>query len=269
MKVRGMFVPALAAGLLSLTVLGNAQTFAQQNTTTALPFEFLNTGTLSTSGLTLIGNGTLPITAAAPSSAAVTFYFTASAPLLGYTGPTGPGSSVNANLTVNNAVVQGPTSALTGAGNYDTNLMDATAGPTFVYTVAGTQTIGGTTFNNGATLLSVFLSGGNFQFSAEGLTGRTANVIQSSGAGGTTVTYASDFLNLARQQSQTASFAFNDASSMNSVNANGVLNTNKYNGTGIFSLNIPASQTPEPGAIAMLVGMGVSGSAFVLRRRRK
>ena len=264
MKVRGMFVPALAAGLLSLTVLSNAQTFAQQNTTTQRPFEFLNSGTQSTSGLTTTGNAS----AAAAGTMPVTFYFTDSAPLLGYTGPTGPINSIFANLTINNAVVTAPTSGLTVAGNYDTNLTDTTSGPTFIYTVAGTQTVGGMTFNNGADLLSVFLAGGNFQFSAEGTTGRTANIIQSTGAGGTLVTYASDFLNLTNQRQQTVSYAFNDATAQNNVNANGVLNTNTYNGTGIFSLNIPASQTPEPGAIAMLVGMGVSGSAFVLRRRR-
>lgn len=38
---------------------------------------------------------------------------------------------------------------------------------------------------------------------------------------------------------------------------------------GAFSARVfSPTATPEPGAIAMLVGMGISGSAFILRRRR-
>jgi hypothetical protein len=40
-------------------------------------------------------------------------------------------------------------------------------------------------------------------------------------------------------------------------------------GRAQYQGNTDVSAVPEPGTIAMLVGMGISGSAFVLRRRRK
>jgi len=40
--------------------------------------------------------------------------------------------------------------------------------------------------------------------------------------------------------------------------------------SGSFTLTVtPLATTPEPGSVALLVGLGLSGSAFALRRRRK
>ena len=43
------------------------------------------------------------------------------------------------------------------------------------------------------------------------------------------------------------------------------------NGTGSLTLQVGAASaaTPEPGSVALLIGMGLTGSAMVRRRRRK
>lgn len=79
------------------------------------------------------------------------------------------------------------------------------------------------------------------------------------------VTFTSDFVNLdgPKYTAQAASFTTSNFTGF-SLASNGWLNS----GTGAFNGNFSIAQVPEPGTLAMLMGFGVAGSLFVVRRRR-
>ena len=52
-------------------------------------------------------------------------------------------------------------------------------------------------------------------------------------------------------------------------NGSNYSNTLGYNGIEVFTITSEVAATPEPGTITLFVGMGLSGSVFVKRRRRQ
>ena len=50
--------------------------------------------------------------------------------------------------------------------------------------------------------------------------------------------------------------------------ADNITYANGSNGQGAFRVTVTPAATPEPGSIALLVGMSISGAGFLIRRRR-
>lgn len=107
------------------------------------------------------------------------------------------------------------------------------------------------------------------------ITGPTGNGptggISGDNTSGGTVTYSSDLVSSAILNGGTNSYSWSlDSITPPVTEDGGVINIDftSFSSTisGLFSYT--PTNVPEPGAVAMLIGMGVSGSLFVIRRRR-
>lgn len=80
------------------------------------------------------------------------------------------------------------------------------------------------------------------------------------------VSFASDFVNLGspKYAAQAYSITTTSQDPKFGLDDNGWLKTS----TGAYNGNFSIAEVPEPGALAMLIGFGVSGSLFIIRRRR-
>jgi len=80
------------------------------------------------------------------------------------------------------------------------------------------------------------------------------------------VTFASDFVDLGgpKYVAQAYSITTTSQDPKFALDSNGWLKTS----TGAYNGNFSIAEVPEPGTLAMLIGFGVSGSLFVIRRRR-
>jgi hypothetical protein len=70
------------------------------------------------------------------------------------------------------------------------------------------------------------------------------------------------------QNPEAFTFSFSGGATL-ACNANGRANSGSFAGNGNYSAGPNTTGVPEPGAIGMLVGTGVTGTLFMLRRRRK
>lgn len=96
-----------------------------------------------------------------------------------------------------------------------------------------------------------------------------------SGGGGSSYTSNQAFgFTLGANGSGVMAGGMNDALYINGVGTggifksnNGIINTSGGNGEIVLSYTVVA--VPEPGSVALLVGMGISGAGFLVRRRRR
>ncbi len=66
---------------------------------------------------------------------------------------------------------------------------------------------------------------------------------------------------------RTGAFSFSSGGNLNCVS--GVLQSGNFGGNGNFAASAAAAGVPEPGAVTMLLGTGVAGGLFMMRRRRR
>ena len=137
----------------------------------------------------------------------------------------------------------------------------------FTYTGAAPLTVGFTTYNAGANLLS-----GTFtNATIVGITGGTSGNFSASTGAGSIISLASDFLDFSGANSFDFSIGFNAMTSPFGVsNAQSALNTFRAATGGSFGTDSAAmtATIPEPASWALMV-TGFGGLGVALRRRRK
>ncbi len=178
---------------------------------------------------------------------------------------------VNTNITITDLGVFDAATSGTGAAHplggtlvvslYNTDTQSVVAGLSgFTFTAASPGTlIGGNLFkavNGGA---GVAIGPGNYTIVASGFSGKDQNG-NSLLSGFTADTYYSGNLITIN----TTQFRYNAAGNPGDSFPTGTLSGQLNAGTIRFNAN-----TPEPGALAMLGGLSVTGAGMLLRRRRK
>lgn len=278
--------PLLAAGLFLSQIHASQAvvvTFANVNLTSNSTFTLtpVGTGLTPNGGTGVYTSSTLTGT----DTSTATFFFSntsGSVPTLQAT-PFGAANPINATFTLTAATNQnGDATGLTGA-------TQEFSSQTFSIRARGPQVINGINIANNANLLTeTILTGsavnngtppGANAFQA-GLLSGTLNTTNPSFSGGdvitgpgslrSLVTFTSDFVNFAGSDTKGFSFGFASAQPFYQLNSDSVGNLyiRNFTAAGVGNFNAQFA-VPEPGSVALMVGMGVSGSAFLLRRRRR
>ena len=167
-----------------------------------------------------------------------------------------------------NAVSSGATTTSGGL------LIEPFSTASWTFKVMGNQTFGAFTFLDGQNLLtgtSVPSVPGNTTGSLSGTPGGNSATFGGSDAPPVgpltnTVTFTSDFINYTGASSKAYGFSFSSVFMNYSAGPGGTVAPFTAAGTGTFSA---ISGVPEPGAVAMLAGLGVTGSLFAFRRLRR
>jgi hypothetical protein len=193
------------------------------------------------------------------SQAQVPFTFTSSNDAAGLNG----GTTVSSPGT---GVITGTGAPASGASFVDTpgDQLVAITTPTNIrpFTITPTGVGGTATFDDPFSVtIDLTSNGDTVPFVFNGF--RLAGTLDNTGLGSDTVYFTS--LNL-------STITHNVGGANFSINLSGFTppgTTGSLTPDGTLSFFVQSSTVPEPGTVAMLIGMGVSGSAFVLRRRRK
>jgi len=136
----------------------------------------------------------------------------------------------------------------------------------FTYTGAAPLTVGFTTYNTGANLLSGSFTNGVIV----GATGGTAGFFSASTGGGSAISMASDFIDFVASTKFDLSVGLNALSSpFGQSNAQSALNSFRAAGNGSFGADAPGitATIPEPASWALMVG-GFGALGATMRRRR-
>ncbi len=228
MKVRNLFLPAVAAGLMSIGGMSHAQVL----------FNYTSSTVFNSTGTNVFNAGPVQLTVGPEVGTNDNAIF--------------PGTDVTIGAIVATANPNAPNVIIDQF--FTTTLtvlpLGVFAGTQSVYTIMGEvqTTVNGTQVNN----TFIGINSGQLPQTVNTTVGLNNLTLTTSG-----FTTINDNDQSIHQQS--AKFA-------------GISNPGDTPAGG-FTIHISGAQgqttnTPEPGAVAMLVGMGVSGSAFVLRRRR-
>ncbi len=118
-------------------------------------------------------------------------------------------------------------------------------------------TVGGT--------LSGALGGNSATFSGSDLPSGSA-------LGANTVTFSSNYLDFTSAMNKAFAYSFSNVVPILGLGGNfpfQYINAFTSEGTGTFSSDFAPPPVPEPGSVALFVGLGVSGAMFQFRRRRR
>jgi hypothetical protein len=253
MNARNLIAPTLVAGLLGLASMS-----AQAQTLEITISDGVHSFTAIDGGMNDSDPGANSVIIDSPTLAAL------------FPGELGLGGDVNASSNI-------------GTSNTFRRLL-ASADLVGANGLSGAQGFTITASQNGftvpATLSRSFSSTGNFSFN--GIPAGTTSTFQS-GVDPNDVLFAQPLkdtvfsgtssgtaLNSEGTPPSSAGFTFNNGGDPYTITS--VFNTSVYAaGTSSFqsTARVDGVAVPEPGSVAMLIGMGISGSAFVLRRRRK
>lgn len=253
----------IVSPLMTLGFLASCVTASQAASVTFASYQQQSP---STTGFTLSGassGGTLRATDGGPGG---------SLPVLFTFGALAPNSLINqqvlANLTFT-AATSG-TAAPTQGGQGSSQPFNTV---TFQFTSASNQTINGQAVAAGANLLT---GTSGFSTGPGGTLAGTNNGTSATFSGSdvtagsplffNTVTFTSQFITFTPGQN---AFAYSFSGVNPSFTTGGTfpaqfINSFTASSTGTFS----TSAVPEPGSVALLVGMGVTGASFLARRRR-
>jgi len=255
--MRKLMVPAMAIGLLvGQLSASHATTFAQFIQANATP------GFVLTGGTT--GSGTLANTPSAGTPIIFQFKDLAASSLLN--------QNVDAMLTLTGTTSDNARQSGSNA-QQDYNLV------TFHLTAvadahnAALGIAGGANLLTGTSGMSGF-NGGTLSGATGGNSATFAGSDVSTGAPAffNTVTYSSDFINFSGVTGKAYAYSFSAVNPMYFLDGtfpNFFIRSFTASGTGTFSSNAGGpAPVPEPGTLAMFVGMGISGGLLTLRRRR-
>ena len=247
---------SLLAGAAALALLSASHVGASAQTTTfgqffqksqGNQFSFVNNGNAST-----FFSGTGPSASAIP----VTFTYLVSN---GYGGISTP---IAANLLLS-ASVSGPAGSATifGSTFFSQPLTNINLSFTAITPILGKTNLLSIVSNPTPTTGAItgIRGGGTANENSDTLTANT-------------VTFTSDFLDFSQTVDRNSALSFTSVTPTLFMNANGFLNSFTASGTGTFASGgspIRINAVPEPGVTALLGGLGVVGTVFGVRRRKK
>lgn len=252
MKVRN----TLLAGAAALALLGASHVGASAQTTTFA--QFFQNGQGNQFSFVNNGNASQFISGTGMTASSIPVLFT----YLVSNGYGGTATPILANLSLS-ADVSGPAGSATIFGT--TFLSQPLTNINLSFT-AVTPILGKTN------LLSIVSTPNPTTGALSGIrNGNTANE-NSDTMTANSLTFTSDFLNFSQTINRNMALSFTSASPGLSINGNGFLNSFTAAGTGTFAsggIPIRINAVPEPGVTALLGGLGVVGTVFGVRRRRK
>jgi hypothetical protein len=255
MSFRNALTLSLAAGILATVSIipACAGTFAQFNQQTGNN-AFALTGAVS------------PGQVLSTTSTPVFFNFLSAAGNPLFTAPVPLGMDISAVLTLtatsSTPVIPGPTP------------QESFNNVSFSFTTTANQTVNGFFIPAGTNLLtgSSFAAPVPISATLAGVSGANSATFSGGDTGvppalTNTVTFSSAYINFTGATNKAYAYSFSSVFMNFSASPTG-LNPFTAAGTGTFSAN---NGVPEPGAVAMLAGLGVTGSLFAFRRlgRRK
>jgi hypothetical protein len=262
--MRKLMVPAMAIGLLvgQLTA-SHASTFAYWNQLSGS-----NPGFVLTGG----GPGVGKFTVTPASGTAVQFHFAdfAAASLIN--------KNVDAILTFTSSASSNAT--IDGLGNINQNFNLITwhitaindANNTALGIASGANLLSGTS-GMGGTVNGAIMSGQQPQGGSGGNSATFAGTDLGGGSAlyNNTVTFTSDFVNFNNATNKAFGWSYTNVNPLLNLGGtfpNYYISSFVANGSGNFSALLGPAPVPEPGTLAMFVGMGISGGLLTLRRRR-
>lgn len=255
--MRKWMVPLMAIGLAAGQIsVSHAQTFAQFIQANATPGFTLTGGTT--------GSGTLAVTPSSGIPIVFQFKDLAAANLLN--------TNITAMLT------------MTATSSDDARQSGSNAQQDFnsvKWTIVATSSAGNTALGiaSGANLLTgtsgmTGFNGGTLSGATGGNSATFAGSDVSTGSPSffNTVAFASSFINFSGATNKAYAYSFTSVNPIYFLDGtfpDFFIRTFSANGTGTFSEQLPGPPpVPEPGTLAMFIGMGVSGGMLGLRRRR-
>jgi len=205
----------------------------------------------------------------APGADQVDFYYRPGIPEVG--APVGTAIPANLNYTASTAQSVNPiTGTTTGALNFDS--------VTLAVTPIGTAPTPGKNNLLTMTVSTILLNGASGLLSATALPSNTATFGGSDlvigGTYETTVTFTSDYINFAGATNKGYAIGYSGITPLYQTESGAMfdpifINQFLAEEAGTFSATgLTPPNLPEPGAISMLLGLGISSSLFLRRRRR-
>lgn len=239
MQLKSTVVGLAAATVTLASFAGNAHaqaltTFASVDTLGQV-FQFLNSGSASTFGLT---SASIP----------VTFKYKVA------NGYGGINTDVSGTMTLTSNVTNGSGGYFQDMNSIFVSITANTAvdGKTNLLSMAATTGLAGAT--------GQLTSGPNFNIANFG--GDTSV--------GQSVGFSSDFLDFTQTNDRSFNFALNSLTPRAGTNGNGYMNSFTAAGIGNFASDpAPTSTTPEPGTLALLALAALPGGALIRRKRAK